>query len=171
MKRFHYFPLIFVILMAACKKNNNSSKSAIGISAWANGKFLTFNTDLNAGVPGRSGIVYFSGYSDSPAVNTLISFIITSNDGIINPGIYPSYSISQTAPHTSMLEFYSGLEYPGFISWSNDDSVTITSISSDSTLQGTFHGTVIETVISPGAPGGHRDSVVTLTNGQFNIKY
>jgi hypothetical protein len=49
MKRFHYFPLNFVIHLAACKKNNDSSKSAIGISAWANGKFLTFNTNLNAG--------------------------------------------------------------------------------------------------------------------------
>ena len=162
--------LLAFVLLTACSKNN-SSTSTPGISVRMNGKYLTFNKGAYAQI--LSTNIFMTGSCDSPAYQyTGLVIRLNAPGGKAVPGVYPH------GPLAGSSSLQSGLAlYPGFIPGTNfaslpestDDTVIVSSFN-DSTLIGTFHGTISMLLNDPSSPTGTRDSLMVFTNGKFNLR-
>jgi hypothetical protein len=140
-----------------------------GVSAYVNGTYTTFNTDLS--VDTSYGTASVLGGGDSAAFsNAMIDFVFTANNTPYVKGIYP-YQTNNT-PYSSGITLYFFGQYNtkwGFTSY--DDTLTLTNIT-DTTFTGTISNTTLYGVFqNPNYPYNQYDSTMTLTNMKFYLKW
>ncbi len=162
--------LFLCFILAACSKSNSkiSTTFAPGISVTINGKKTTFNN-----------FIYMDTTQGELAVNTegdSAGFTGTGLSLIINPfpiktGLYPNANmVFNSDNNSSELGANTSINGSQVLFGSYDDSVTVTAVT-DSTVVGTFHGHMHGQVLDQNSQSGYRDSVITCTDGKFNIKY
>ncbi len=170
MKKLLPYLVILIFVFAACSKSNSKTQtqtSPPGISGKINGKYTTFNGSIS--VDTSSGEISITASADSTPFTSSILEIVLDATAPFKPGLYP-YSYDPNAVYESGLGIATTINYSQVLFGSNDDSVTVTAVT-DSSVAGTFHGTVNGRVLDQNSPTFYRDTTAVITEGKFNVKW
>jgi len=166
MRKIFIVPLVLLLAITSCKKDNTTTSVTATITADIDGVTTTFNTDAIAIKTNLSGTyaIAIAGYQGTALTSSQISIGIGGTDAVTT-GAYDD--VPSAAPDEVSLVYTqqpgSGV-YGAIGSGSDTAKVTITSISSTQ-IQGTFSGGVVLTSGST-SPSSH-----IITNGRFTVTF
>lgn len=168
MKWILFAAVTMVIVALGCKKHSHSAIPSSGITCNVDGKPTSFNEriwldTINTGIiingiaDTVSGLPYIQ-IDVSPAAQMDTGLYV--NDSLAMPGQNASFLVYQTASATGAIN--------SLFFHSTDDSLGVNSING-AVISGTFHGTAKTLYFDPNT-SSLRDSIITLTDGTFNIR-
>jgi len=163
MKKTLIFPLVLLVALASCRKDDVSIIAPVvpvgTIAGTVDNIPFSFNSECVADTfyHSYSGhILIIDGWEGEVANSNFISFSISHPDGPFVPGLYTPSSFYYWEQSDSTSYIFSGSE--------PQPQVVVTAVT-DSTVEGTFSGTVYNNY------GVNFTSSHTINNGKFNVKF
>jgi len=171
MKRFLIYAFVLLVGFEACNKSNHSTPSSpapIGISATVNGQYTTFNRNISIDTSSTANEISITASGDStPFRSSILGIVVRGpGTGLVKPGLYTYAGYD----YSGGLGIATTINYSQVLFGSYDDSITVATVT-DSTVSGTFHGNIEGQIINFNDPQHPQDSVITVVNGKFNLKW
>jgi|GEM_PF-1597677 len=171
MKRSLIYGAILLVSFEACNKSNHSTPSnpaPAGISATVNGQNTTFNTNISIDTSSIGHEISITASGDSaPFKSSILEIVVTGpGPGLPKPGLYTYTGYD----YRGGLGVATTMNYSSVLFGSYDDSITVATVT-NSTVSGTFHGNIYGQIINSNDPQHPHDSIITVTNGKFNVKW
>jgi hypothetical protein len=165
------YTLVLLFVLEACSKNHPSNQRnpiPVGISAVVNGQRTTFNRNISIDTSSISHEISITANGDSTAFKSSVLEIVVTGPGpgLIKPGIYAYYGLDRTGG----LGVATTIDDSQVLFGSYNDTINVLTVT-DSTISGTFKGDVEGQIRLFNDPGNPRDSVITVRDGKFNLKW
>jgi hypothetical protein len=171
MKRVLIGGVCFFLLVTACNKNHPSNQRnpiPVGISAIVNGHKTTFNRNISIDTSSINHTISINAEGDSTAFkSTRLNIIVRGpGPGLVKPGIYTYYSYDLEGS----LGISTTIDYSVILFGSYNDTINVLTVT-DTTISGLFKGDIEGQIRDFNDPGNPRDSVITVTEGKFNLRW